>query len=215
VPAGDATVLGVRTVETMGSAGGVPVRQVALLRGVNVGGNNRVSMAHLRELMQGLGYDGVRTHLQSGNAVFTADGTPPERAAQEIEGLLERHLGLSVRVLVRTDEELARVVEANPLAEAISEPARLLVNFLAEAPDPDLLGGLDPADFEPDIFGVGEREIYVWCPEGVRATKLSHAFWEKRLRVVATARNWNTVTRLLELVQEAGVQRPGLRDSQT
>ncbi len=179
-----------------------PVRQIALLRGVNVGANNRVPMARLRELMEELGYEGVRTHLQSGNALFTAAGTPPARAAQEIEGQLARHLGLGVRVLVRTGDELARVIAANPLPEAVSEPARLLVNFLSQAPDPERLRALDPADFEPDIFGVGEREIYVWCPEGVRATKLSYAFWEKRLGVVATARNWNTVTRLGALVGE-------------
>jgi uncharacterized protein (DUF1697 family) len=180
-----------------------PTRQIALLRGVNVGGNNMVPMARLRELMHDLGYDDVRTHLQSGNAVFTAaEGTPPERAAREIEGQLERHLGLAVPVLVRTARELARVVAANPLPEAVSEPSRLLVNFLSAAPDPDLLGGLDAADFEPDLFGAGEREIYVWCPEGMRATKLTYAFWEKRLGVTATARNWNTVTRLLALTEE-------------
>ncbi|HWX43882.1 MAG TPA: DUF1697 domain-containing protein [Solirubrobacteraceae bacterium] len=175
---------------------------MALLRGVNVGGNNKVPMASLRELMHELGYEDVRTHLQSGNAVFSAPGTPPEQAAHEIEQQLARRLGLNVRVLVRTREELERVVAANPLAEAVSEPARLLVNFLSAAPDPQRLRELDPADFEPDVFGVGEREIYVWCPEGVRATKLSYAFWEKRLGVTVTARNWNTVTRLLDLTAE-------------
>jgi uncharacterized protein (DUF1697 family) len=191
-----------RAVQAEGPGDGGTVRQVALLRGVNVGGNNVVPMARLRELMGGLGYGGVRTHLQSGNAVFTAPGTPPERAARAIEGELARHLGLNLRVLVRTGEELARIVDANPLPEAVAEPARLLVNFLSAAPDPELLRGLDPADFEPDLFGVGEREIYVWCPEGVRATRLSYAFWEKRLGVIATARNWNTVTRLRLLAQE-------------
>ncbi|MGH2854925.1 MAG: DUF1697 domain-containing protein [Solirubrobacteraceae bacterium] len=179
-----------------------PVRKIALLRGVNVGGNNKVPMAHLRELMGELGYEDVRTHLQSGNAVFTAPGTPPERAAQDIEGQLTRSLGLNVRVLVRTARELARVVAANPLPEAVSEPSRLLVTFLSAAPAPELLRELDPADFEPDCFGVGEREVYVWCPEGVRTITLSYAFWEKRFGVVATARNWNTVTRLLALAEE-------------
>jgi uncharacterized protein (DUF1697 family) len=180
-----------------------PVRKIALLRGVNVGGNNKVPMAHLRELLGELGYGDVRTHLQSGNAVFTAPDTPPERAAREIEGQLTRHLGLNVRVLVRTAPELARVVAANPLPEAASEePARLLVTFLSAPLDPELLRALDPADFEPDRFGVGEREAYVWCPEGVRAITLSYAFWEKRFGVVATARNWNTVTRLLALAEE-------------
>jgi uncharacterized protein (DUF1697 family) len=177
-------------------------RLIALLRGVNVGGNNRVPMAHLRELMGELGYGDVRTHLQSGNAVFTAPGTPPEQAAQEIERALASSLGLGVRVLVRTAEELARVVSANPLPDAVAdEPSRLLVTFLSAPPDPARLRELDPLDFEPDLFGFGEREIYVWCPEGVRTIKLSYAFFEKRFGVVATARNWNTVTKLLELAQ--------------
>jgi uncharacterized protein (DUF1697 family) len=186
-----------RTLESEG-----PIRQVALLRGVNVGGNNMVPMARLRELLAELGYEGVRTYLQSGNAVFTATGTAPQRAAQEIESQLAQQLGLGVRVLVRTAAELTRVLDANPLPEAVSEPARLLVNFLSAPPDPELLRGLDPATFEPDRFEVGEREIYVWCPEGVRATKLSYAFWEKRLGLTATARNWNTVTNLLELAEQ-------------
>jgi uncharacterized protein (DUF1697 family) len=176
-------------------------RQIALLRGVNVGGNNMVAMAALRELMQDLGYEDVRTHLQSGNAVFTA-GTPPAQAAREIEDQLAERLGLRVAVLGRTRDELAEVVDGNPLGEATSEPARLLVNFLSREPDRELLGELDPADFEPEVFGARPREIYVWCPDGVRATRLSYSFWEKRLGVTATARNWNTVTKLLTLADQ-------------
>jgi uncharacterized protein (DUF1697 family) len=177
-------------------------RYVALLRAVNVGGHNRVAMNSLRELLTGLGYEGVRTHLQSGNAVFAAAGTPPERIAQEIESALATELGLAARVLVRTQDELARVVAENPLLDIAGDPARLLVAFLAQAPDRDAVHELAAAEFEPDVFAVGEREIYVWYSEGVHATKLSNAFWEKRLGVVATGRNWNTVTRLLELVEE-------------
>lgn len=176
-------------------------RQIALLRGVNVGGNNRVPMAHLRELLGELGYGDVRTHLQSGNAVFIAPGTTPKQAAREIEDALARSLGLGIRVLVRTAAELERVVGANPLPEAVSEPSRLLVTFLSAPPDPERLRELESGDFEPDLFGFGEREIYVWCPEGVRAIKLSYAFFEKHFGVVATARNWNTVTKLLELAR--------------
>ncbi len=177
-------------------------RQIALLRGVNVGGHNRVPMSHLRELLGELGYGDVRTLLQSGNAVFSAADTPPEQAAREIEGQLAHSLGLGIRVLVRTAEELQRVVSANPLPDAVAEPSRLLVTFLSASPDPERLRELDPVDFEPDLFGFGEREIYVWCPEGVRTIKLSYAFFEKRFGVVATARNWNTVTKLLALARE-------------
>jgi uncharacterized protein (DUF1697 family) len=159
-------------------------------------------MAHLRELLLDLGYEDVRTHLQSGNAVFTAGDLPPDVSAQAIEGQLARSLGLGVRVLVRTAADLARVVHANPLPAAVAEPSRFLVTFLSAAPDPALLGELDPADFEPELFGFGERELYVWCPKGVRTLKLSYAFLERRFGVVATARNWRTVTRLLELARE-------------
>jgi uncharacterized protein (DUF1697 family) len=173
---------------------------VALLRAVNVGGRNRIAMARLRELLEGLGYGEVRTHLQSGNAVFTAAGTPPERVAHELERALVDELGLAAKVLVRTQAELERVVAENPLLDLASDHARLLVTFLSDAPDREVIGGLALADFEPDVFAFGEREIYVWYPDGVRATRLSNAFWERRLGVVATGRNWNTVTRLLELV---------------
>jgi uncharacterized protein (DUF1697 family) len=174
---------------------------VALLRAVNVGGRNRIAMADLRELLEGLGYGEVRTHLQSGNAVFTAAGTPPERMAQKIERALADELGLAAKVLVRTRAELERVVSENPLLDVASDHARLLVTFLSDAPAREALSRLAPADFEPDVFAFGEREIYVWYPDGVRATRLSNAFWERRLGVVATGRNWNTVTRLLELAR--------------
>jgi uncharacterized protein (DUF1697 family) len=100
---------------------------------------------------------------------------------------------------VRTQAELARVVAENPLLDVANDHARLLVTFLSDAPAREALSELAPADFEPDVFAFGEREIYVWYPDGVRATRLSNAFWERRLGVVATGRNWNTVTRLQEL----------------
>lgn len=179
-------------------------RHVALLRAVNVGGRNRIAMSDLRALLNGLGYGEVRTHLQSGNAVFSApERSSPEGLAREIEGALAEQVGLPAKVLVRTRAELGRVIAANPLLEmAEGEHSRLLVTFLSHAPDVQALAELAPAEFEPDVFAIGEREIYTWYPQGVRATKLSNAFWERRLGVVASARNWNTVTRLLELMDE-------------
>jgi uncharacterized protein (DUF1697 family) len=176
-------------------------RLVALLRGINVGRHNRVGMSQVRELMDGLGYDGVRTHLQSGNVVFTT-GSPPERAAQEIADRLAHELGFMVRVLVRTRDELAQVVKRDPLAAVASDPARYLVTFLSAAPDRRRLSALDAADYEPDVFRLVGREIYSWYPNGVHATKLTNSFWEKQLGVTGTARNWNTVTRLLALADE-------------
>ncbi len=175
---------------------------VALLRAVNVGGRNRVAMAQLRELLSGLGYGDVRTHLQSGNAVFTAAETSPEQVALQIEGALESELGLAARVLVRTRAELQRVVAENPLLDVADDHARLLVVFLSGEFDRAAVSELAPADFEPDVFALGEREIYAFYPDGVHATRLSNAFWERRLGLAATGRNWNTVTRLLEMMGE-------------
>jgi uncharacterized protein (DUF1697 family) len=177
-------------------------RQVALLRGINLGRNNRVDMARVRALVQDLGYERVRTHLQSGNIVFTAAATPPERAAHDIQEQLGLHLGLSVPVVVRSRHELAEILGRKPLPDAEIDPARFLVTFLSASADPAALRELEPAAFEPDQFWVDGREIFQWHPNGVRNSKLTNTFWEKRLQVTATARNWNTVTRLLELADE-------------
>lgn len=171
---------------------------MALLRGINVGGHNRVPMAELRALVEGLGHTEVRTHLQSGNVIFTS-ARDPGRIATEIEEGLVQRLGLGIRVLVRTRDELAEVVAANPLGFVATEAARHFVGFLSAAPDPQRVAALEPADHEPDQFRVLGREIYLWCPGGARDTRFTNAFVERRLGVTATARNWNTVTRLLAL----------------
>ncbi|MFN2569485.1 MAG: DUF1697 domain-containing protein, partial [Candidatus Dormibacteria bacterium] len=173
-------------------------RMVALLRGINVGGNNMIPMARLRELMEGLGFDGIQTLLQSGNVVFTSTSSP-DVAATLIEEQLISQLGLRVRVFVRDGTELATLVDGNPLADVAVDPARYLVTFLSAKPDPDLLAGIDAQSFAPEIFRVGRREIFVWSPYGIRELRLNYAFWEKRLGVTATARNWNTVTKLRAL----------------
>jgi uncharacterized protein (DUF1697 family) len=172
--------------------------QFAFLRGVNVGGRNKVPMAALRAMLEGLGFGDVRTLLQSGNAVYTTDRAP-ERAAREIHEQIEERLGLSIAVLVRTHDELASVVAGDPFAEVATEPARYLVTFLSGQPDPERLRAIDADGSLPDAFAAGERELYVWCPNGVSETPYSYAFWEKQLGLTATARNWNTVTKLLAL----------------
>src|SRR5205814_433255 len=170
------------------------------LRGINIGRSKRIAMADLRALVEGLGYEDVRTHLQSGNVVFSTSVSQAQ-AARAIEGALDAEFGMDVRVLVRTDGELASVVDRNPLGDVATDPSRLLVTFLSARPDQKRLRDLDPADFEPDVFRAGDREIYVWCPNGYAGTRLNHAFWEKQLVLTGTARNWRTVTKLLELAR--------------
>jgi uncharacterized protein (DUF1697 family) len=133
--------------------------------------------------------------------VFTGDASPDEAAAAIAAGIAGR-LGLRLRVLVRTRDELAAVVDGNPLAAAATDPARLIVLFLSAAPDPELLRGIDPAAYEPERMAARGREIHAWCPNGVYASPLLQVLSERRLGVTVTARNWRTVTRLLALASE-------------
>jgi uncharacterized protein (DUF1697 family) len=175
---------------------------VALLRGINLGPRNKIPMADLRDLLGSLGLESVRTHILSGNAIFTSR----RRSAARLEGLIEHGIkerfGLDIRVLVRTVDELARAVDDNPLPEAAPDGSRLFVLFLDRQPDRDRLAAIDPADFQPEEFRVGDRVIHVWFKFGLQASRLSGALTDKRLGVSMTNRNWNTVTKLLELARE-------------
>ena len=184
---------------TVGRTTGVKrMRHVALLRGINLASRNRVDMAGVRELLGELGYTEVRTYLQSGNAVLTSAASP-DTVAKEIEEQLRSRYGTSIRVLVRTREELADVVEHNPFTGEETDGRKLHVNFLSAEPDPERLADIDPKDLAPDRFQLRGREIYLWLPNGMQGSKLPQALSDKRLGVVTTSRNWNTVTKLLEL----------------
>ena len=176
-------------------------RQVALLRGINVGGHAKIAMADLRRLATGLGYDDVRTHLQSGNLVVTTARTPAA-VGRELERAIAEQLGVEPRVVVRTRDELADVIDRNPFPEAVGEGSRLFVTFLSGAPAAGALDDLDPAEYEPDTFRLLGRELYLHCPDGMRDSKLAQVLARKRLGVVATARNWNTVTKLLAIADD-------------
>ncbi|GAA1284085.1 hypothetical protein Psi02_34190 [Planotetraspora silvatica] len=175
------------------------MRYVALLRGINVNPRSRVAMADLRALLEGLGHTKVRTHLQSGNALFTGDEQPPEQVASAIERRIADELGMEVPVIVRTAAELRAVVADNPLD--VREPAKFAVVFLAEPPDREMLEGIDPAGYAPEEMRVGRRELYMYFPDGLRRPKLPPLL-EKRSSMTATMRNWNTVTKLLALTED-------------
>jgi uncharacterized protein (DUF1697 family) len=174
---------------------------VALLRGINLGSNRRVAMADLRGWLTDLGYVDVLTHLQSGNAVFRSSKRS-ETVAREIEARLAKETGFAVDCVMRTADELRAIVDADPLGGVVTNPSRYMVSFLAKAPDKDWrdwLADLDPTAYEPERFHLGDRELYVWCPDGVRDSKVLRELAATPSQVVATTRNWNTVTRLQTL----------------
>lgn len=176
-------------------------RHVALLRGINVGGKKKVAMADLRALVEGLGHTDVRTYINSGNVVFTS-GTPKAgRADHEaaLEKAIQAELGLEVAVIVRTGDELAAAVDANPFPAA--EPPRLLLTFLREAPAPDGYAAAEKVESGADEFRVDGTTVYLHCPGGIGRSKLAEALSRPKVPV-GTARNLATVRKLVDLARD-------------
>ncbi len=176
-------------------------RYVALLKGINVGRNQQIAMADLRALLVDAGFSDVRTHLRSGNAIFSSSEPDTGALAGRIEQRIADALGMSVACLVRSSEEIDAVVADNPLAEAGRDGSRLMAHFLSAAPHPDQLAAHDPRRLDPGLIAMGDRVIYQWCPDGLMAAPPVGALAERHLGVTVTARNWNTVTKLAELLR--------------
>jgi uncharacterized protein (DUF1697 family) len=174
-------------------------RYVALLRSVNVAGHGRIAMNDLRESFASLGYDGVVTYIQTGNVLFSTSSKSEKAIAEAIEAQLAEDFGDAPAVLLRTVPELRRIGAASPYAKAGANPARHHVTFLATAPPPAVLKALELPPSRHDELVVDGREVYVHTPDGYAETKYTGTFLERRLGVVSTTRNWNTVTKLCEL----------------
>ena len=172
---------------------------VLMLRGINLGASRRVPMADLRSLFAEAGYDEVRTYVQSGNIVL---GSPAAAAALEGEArrLISDRFGFDVPVVVRSARQLAAVVKRNPLGEAAAaDPKRYQVTFLSGKLDAAAIAALESVAADSEQLAAHGRELYTWHPDGVARSKLATALAGKKLGVTATARNWTTVTTLLEM----------------
>ncbi|MFJ4774227.1 DUF1697 domain-containing protein [Streptomyces uncialis] len=206
----------------------------ALLRGINVGGHRKVPMADLRQLLEDLGYENVRTYLQSGNAVFSTGAVEPDgaggangagaptggdgpgvRSGAAVSGdtdavtaalgrAVEDRFGFSVEILVRDHGYLRALVEDCPFPAATLEGRQLHVTYLSENVDEDRFAALDRAAFLPEEFRVGDHALYLYVPDGLGRSRLADALAKPALwkGVVATSRNWNTVTRLMEMTRD-------------
>ena len=177
---------------------------LALLRGINVGGNTRIAMADLRRLFADLGYADVQTHIQSGNVIFGTSEVEPVRIREAIEQGIAQELGLTVTVLLRTRDDLARIVANNPFEGRDLDPTRLVVAFLASTPDPEKAAAFTWAPGETGEFSIAGREVYLYYPNGQGRSKLNNSYLERRLGTAATARNWRVVNALHEKLSGAG-----------
>src|SRR3954464_4929076 len=166
-------------------------RHVALLRAVNVGGR-KLSMDDLRGLVTDLGATDVQTYVQSGNVVFTA----PKQVAAGLAAAVSAHCGFDVRILVRSGRDLASLIDRQPLAGP--GPA-WHVTSPASTPKAAAVAAIDGTAYSPDEFAVVRREVYLRTPNGYGRTKLNNTFWERKLEIDATTRNWRTVRALAEM----------------
>ncbi|AZM56214.1 hypothetical protein DMA15_29470 [Streptomyces sp. WAC 01529] len=178
----------------------------ALLRGINVGGHKKVPMARLRTLLEGLGHGDVRTYLQSGNVVFTADRGDEDSLAAELRTAIEEHFGFTVDVLVRDGAYLRAVADACPFPAADLEAKQLHVTYFSAPVDAARFAAIDQPAFLPEEFKLGDRALYLYAPEGLGRSKLGEQLSRPALNkgLIATSRNWNTVTRLVEMTREGG-----------
>jgi uncharacterized protein (DUF1697 family) len=170
-------------------------RHIALLRGINVGKAKRVPMADLRALMETLGYAGVRTLLNSGNAVFDAKGGPPAGHANKIRAAILAHTGVDCEVIVKTAADIAAAIAEHPLKHHADDDSRLLVMFVQEQASLDLLQPLVDGDWAPEAFAVGAHAAWLWCANGIIESRIAKAAG-KALGTRGTARNWATLEKL-------------------
>jgi uncharacterized protein (DUF1697 family) len=174
---------------------------VALLRGINVGGCNVLPMSELAGMFVKAGCADVRTYIQSGNVIFRTDGGILQSLHERIAGEIAKRFGYRIPVVLRTAEELGGVIRSNPFLKAgVSEKA-LHVYFLAHAPDARNVASLDPHRSPPDQFQVRGREVYMLLPNGTARSKLTNSYFDSKLSTTSTARNWNTVLKLFDLMR--------------
>jgi len=175
---------------------------VCLLRGVNLGGHNKIGMDSLRAICSSLKLQSPQTYIQSGNVVFGTTEPDLGKLARRIEDCVEKGHGFRSSAMLRTASEMRSVVARNPFASRKNiDPAKLVVSFLAEAPTADEAKRLAEIKARPEELRVSGRELYIYFPDGQGRSKLP-AILKRTVKIPATARNWNTVNKLLAMAEE-------------
>ncbi len=174
---------------------------VALLRGINVAGKNRLPMRDLAPMFERVGCEAVQTYIQSGNVVFKATTALAARVLALVSDGIEERFGYRVPLVLRTAEELRDVVESNPFLRADSDVGKLNVAFLADVPERNRVEALDPDRSPPDEFQVLGREVFLHFPNGTARSKLTNHYFDLTLATTSTIRNWRTVTKLLAMAE--------------
>lgn len=173
---------------------------LALLRGINLGGKNKIPMKDLAQTFVRVGCGDVRTYIQSGNVVFTADSDAAEAIPAGVTAAIAERFGYQVPVLLRSTDQLREAVRNNPFVASGAPEGALHVMFLAGPPEPHRVDTLDRDRSQPDEFAVRGQEVYLWLPNGVAHSRLTNGYFDSKLATTSTSRNWRTVLKLLDLM---------------
>ena len=175
---------------------------LALLRGINLGPKNKISMPELADVFAKAGCQDVRTYIQSGNVICEAIPEVSVRLPELITKEIQKRFSHKVPVMLRTTGEMRGVIRENPFLEEGAAEDVLHVMFLADLPRPGAVKSLDPGRSPPNRFNVRGKEVYLLCPEGFARTKLTSSYFDSKLGTIGTVRSWRTVTKLLELMEQ-------------
>ena len=174
---------------------------IALLRGINVSGQKLIKMADLRTSLEKAGFAGAKTYIQSGNLILKSAESDPEVIEEHVKALILKDFGFDVPTFVTTAEYLEETVANNPYPDV--EAKKLFVAYLNEAPAPERIEALNAQDFSPEAYVIDGKRIYLHAALGAAKSKLSNNYFESKLKVKATMRNWNTTNKLIALSRDA------------
>ena len=175
-------------------------KYIAILRGINVGGRRKILMFDLKKLFMKLDFTNIQTYIQSGNVIFEADSKDDDTTlSNRIEQNISKTFGFEVPVIIRTSREIEQAISNNPFLINKAEVEGLFLTFLKDVPSSEKLESIKNFDFSPDKFEIVGKDIFGYCAGKYHKTKLSNQFFESKLKVSATTRNWKTVNKLFEL----------------
>lgn len=173
---------------------------IALLRGINVSGYNKIQMTELKQLFMEMGFKNVTTYIQSGNVVFQTNIAEIDKIEQQIINSIKQTFGYMVQVIVLSKKSLETIYTSNPfLLEPNIDITKLHVTLLSNKPNEKDIIPLKTLSKNEDTFIIVDKTIYLYCPNGYGKTILNNNLFEKKLKISATTRNWNTISKLVEL----------------
>jgi uncharacterized protein (DUF1697 family) len=178
------------------------ITYIALLRGINVSGKNKIKMAELVQALELIGLSNIQTYIQSGNVVFKSQDADKNQLKNLIEAQIKTTFRLDVPVLIRDAQEWEQVIQNKPGFNSLNEiQDKIYVTFLSDVPETTLVEALQKGNYKEDLFIQLNREVYLYCLGGYGETKLSNSFLEKKLKCTSTTRNWRTIIELMSMAK--------------